>query len=68
MAPIVTAEQFAAFCAMAGYPIEDCIVEMVRDYPLSETQAREILLEARRERQEVDITDVHDELEDEHRA
>lgn len=60
---MLTAEQFAQVCAYMEYSVDESVAGLVEDFAMDEADARELLLTAVRKRQEIDITDVHDELE-----
>jgi hypothetical protein len=60
----IDADQFATLCAFQEFPIEECVPALMEDYGLSEADAREKANAAYRQRQEVAITDTHDDMED----
>jgi hypothetical protein len=59
----VTAQQFAQLCAVREFPFEEGVAALRADYGLTEPEARECLGAAVRARQELDIADTHDDME-----
>jgi hypothetical protein len=58
---------FAALAAGLGWDTESTVAFMAEKYVLLPEAARELLLDAQRERQETDLTDFADELEEQFR-
>jgi hypothetical protein len=63
---MVSALEFARLCAFREFPEDDVVKALVEDYGMAEDEAREKYRIVVRERQELDITDVHDDMEREH--
>jgi hypothetical protein len=61
---MVSATQFAQLCAFREFPEDDVVKALVTDYGMDAEAAREKYRTVVRERQELDITDAHDEMED----
>jgi hypothetical protein len=61
---MLSAREYAKVCAFMGWPIEQSAVGLAKDHGLELDEARELIMTAVRQRQEIDIEDTHDELQE----
>jgi hypothetical protein len=59
----MSATGFVDFCAFMGYPVDDVVKGVVEDYGYDRDTARELVLNAYRDQDELDIENAHDEAE-----
>ncbi len=54
---------FARIAAQRDFPVEEVVTALVEDFGMTPEDARAGYSQALRERQELDITDAHDEID-----
>lgn len=61
---MLSARHFARLCAGMGWDLDESVNALVEDHHLPRHEARALMNAELRKRQELDIEDVHDELEE----
>lgn len=61
--PTPDMREFAKLGAFLAWEVDPTVATMVDEYGVTAEEAREVLLDEIRKRQETDITDTHDEIE-----